>query len=287
MSSKIKYIRRFLRKTFELPGELLRLRQVAIHSAVEGLMKDPRYDNEKCLMRSGYKVYSQGDEDGIIDEIFNRIGVTNKLFIEFGIGDGTENNTLYLLFKGWKGLWIEASSASCSNIEAKLAKTIESGTLRLVNAFVSKDNINQLISSKVKEKEIDLLSIDIDGNDAHVFRAISCVRPRVVAIEYNAKFPPAIDYCMRYNESHMWSADDNLGASLKHLELLLKDRGYSLVGCCLLGTNAFFVRDDLVADLFMAPYTAENHYEPARYHLIGMNSGHPPSLSTLECAELP
>lgn len=72
----------------------------------------------------GYKVYSQFDEDGIINEIFKRIGTTNKIFIEFGVGDGTENNTIYLLLKGWSGLWIEGSKNFVDKIGLRFAKFI-------------------------------------------------------------------------------------------------------------------------------------------------------------------
>jgi hypothetical protein len=83
---------------------------------------------------------------------------------------------------------------------------------------------------------------------------------------------------MEYNENHKWDGTDYFGASLKAFERLLGAKGYSLVGCNLLGCNAFFVRSDLVSDsLFSSPYTAENHYEPARYFLLpAYHAGFPP-----------
>src|SRR4051795_8108058 len=76
---------------------------------LKDILSDPRYDNPKRLERYGFKVYSQNDEDGIIQEIFTRIGATSKTFVEFGVENGLENNTFILLLKGWKGLWIESS----------------------------------------------------------------------------------------------------------------------------------------------------------------------------------
>ena len=71
------------------------------------LLANQKYTDKARLERYGFKAYSQNDEDGIIQEIFNRIGVTNKTFVEFGAYDGLENNTTYLLMKGWRGLWID------------------------------------------------------------------------------------------------------------------------------------------------------------------------------------
>ena len=233
-------------------------------------------------MPHGYKIYSQNDEDGIIREIFRRIGVTTKTFVEIGVGDGLENNTVSLLFEGWKGLWIEGSARQVAKIESGLAETIRRGDLTILHALVTRENINSLISGVVKKPEVDLLSIDIDGNDYHIFEAISCLQPRVVVLEYNAKFVPPIEFCLDYDEAHRWQGDDCYGASLKFLELRLAERGFSLVGCNLTGTNAFFVRSGLVAGKFAEPFTAEEHFEPARHALCGLPSGYAPSYRTLE-----
>jgi hypothetical protein len=99
----------------------------------------------------------------------------------------------------------------------------------------------------------------------------------VIVAEYNAKFPADIFWVMQYNEAHQWDSSDYFGASLKALEDLLASRGYALVGCSVLGTNAFFVRKDLVADPpFCSPFTSQNHYEPPRYFLLPVfESGFP------------
>jgi hypothetical protein len=246
------------------------------------LQEHPRYRDPRRLIPHGYKVYSQNEEDGIIREIFNRIGTTDKVFAELGVGNGLENNTLALLFDNWNGLWIEGSTQSVDTIKTNLVNTISSGQLKVVCSFIAKNNINDLLSSHLPHKEIDLLSVDIDGNDYHIFECITAVEPRVVVIEYNAKFPPPIVYCARYNETHVWDSTDNFGASLKFLEINLRENGYALVGCNLTGSNAFFVRQDLTADKFFQPFTAENHFEPARYWMGLMTSGHPASYATLE-----
>ena len=144
-------------------------------------------------------MYSQNDEDGIIIEIFNRIGSTKKIFVELDAGNGIENNTYALLFQNWKGLWIDGNKKKIKSIIKQLPRTLSLKQLIVKNAFfITKDNIDNLISSEISEHEIDLLSIDLDGNDIHIFESIKCIKPRVVILEYNAKFIPPVEYCMKY-----------------------------------------------------------------------------------------
>jgi hypothetical protein len=228
------------------------------------------------LERFGYKVYSQNDEDGILAEIFKRIGATNKKFVEFGVQNGLESNGHFLLHKGWQGLWLEGSPDYCKQIHNNFKKPIANKQLNIVNAFIDKDNINDLIKAGGMSGDIDLLSIDIDGNDYHVWKAIDCVNPRVVCIEYNAKFPPDFEWIMEYNKTHIWDGSDNHGASLKSLEILGNELGYQLVGTNLMGVNAFFVKKELAKDLFVQLATAENLYNPMRYYSgLRYCSGHP------------
>jgi hypothetical protein len=258
-----------------------RRKQIPVLQEIDRLRTSPRYHDPRSLIPFGAKVYSQSDEDGIIQEIFRRIGVTNKVFVEFGIGNGLENNTLALLFDDWQGLWIDASAQAVKKIAKKFAPIIESGRLKMACSFITKTNIDELISSHVQSPEIDLLSVDIDGNDYHVLNAITCVSPRVIVIEYNARFVPPLMFCMDYDAAHSWQKDDCFGASLKFLEVNLREKGYCLVGCNISGVNAFFVRTDLVTNQFLAPFTAETHYEPARYYLSGYFAGHLASYKTL------
>ncbi|MGK7887917.1 MAG: hypothetical protein AB4042_01185 [Leptolyngbyaceae cyanobacterium] len=255
--------------------------QIPVLRELDRLRESDRYSDPKSLIPFGDKVYSQSDEDGIIREIFNRIGTTHKTFVEFGIGNGLENNTLALLFEDWQGLWIDASTKSVNTIREEFAPIIARKQLMMTESFITAENINALISDAIKAEEIDLLSVDIDGNDYHVLNAITCTSPRVLVVEYNAKFTPPILYCMDYNPTHQWEKDDCFGVSLKFLEVHLAEKGYCLVGCNLSGANAFFVRQDLVGDRFAAPFTAEHHYEPPRYYLSGYFAGHIPSYKTL------
>jgi len=249
---------------------------IFLKSEYDKLKKEAFNKDKRILASYGFKVYSQFDEDGIINEIFKRIGTTNKIFVEFGVGEGTENNTIHLLIQGWTGLWIEGSSKFVSQINNIFHDFILNNKLIVVNSFITTDNIDKIISENIQTKEIDLLSIDIDGNDSHILSEIKSINPRVIVLEYNAKFGPILKYCMNYNENYIWEKSDNFGASLKHFELQLSNLGYNCVGCNIAGTNAFFVKKDLVTEeKFYPPFTSENHFNFARYELIGIPFGHP------------
>ena len=251
------------------------LSHLLINREIAEIKADPRFADPLNLLRHGFKAYSQNDEDGIIQEIFARIGVTNRTFIEFGVGNGLENNTTYLLAQGWSGLWIEGSQAQADHIQANFAPALSRKQLTLTRAFATPTTINTLFADAGFSGEIDLLSVDIDGNDYHVLEAIEVVKPRVIVLEYNAKFRPPVSWVMPFNEHHQWDGTDRFGASLCAFDSLLNPRGYRLVGCNITGINAFFVRADLVEGKFEAPFTPEHHYQPARYYLTpGFVAGH-------------
>ena len=248
------------------------------HRNIDGYENKRMLDDPIFLDRYGYKVYSEADEDGMIAEIFKRIGVTNKKFIDFGAGNGLCSNSHFLLHQGWSGIWIEGNKVACKKIEKDFSLPIRQKRLKIINAFITKDNINELIGTgdNALNGEIDFLSVDIDGNDYWVWKSITCISPRVVMIEYNAKFPPTFEWIMEYDESHTWNEDDKQGASLKSFEILGRELGYQLVGTSTNGVNAFFVKKDLAKDFFPQPATAENLYHSwSGMGIINYVSGHP------------
>lgn len=255
----------YRRKEYERGQAELWLRaQQLLHT----LRTDPAWADPKRLERSGGKVYSQNDEDGILAEIFRRIGVKHKTFVEFGVGDGLENNTAWLLMQGWRGLWMDGGDENAKMINYGFRPLIERGVLQFRQVFITRENVDGLIAGAGLGAEIDLLSIDVDGNDVHLWEAINCISPRVVSLEYNAKFPPPLAWRVAYDASHTWKGDDYMGASLSALHRVAQAKGYRLVGCNLAGVNTFYVREDLADGLFAEPATPEHLYQPARYDLV-------------------
>jgi hypothetical protein len=237
------------------------------------------YDNKKYqdiskLNRYEFSAFSQNGEDGIIEEIFNRIGTTNQFFVEFGSSDGIESNSTYLLYKGWNGLFIDGSQDNIDTIKRNCTGIISQGRLKALYSFITAENIEPLLKNADVPKEMDFLSIDIDRNDYYVWDAIKAYHPRVVCIEYNAVFRPGCEFVVTYEATAVWDNSSHFGASIESLYKLGIRKGYKLVACCFAGVNAFFVREDLIGDKFIPPFTPENHYEPPRYFLSSIRSGH-------------
>lgn len=236
----------------------------------------PRYADPKRLLRYGFKVYSQSDEDGIIQEIFNRVGTRNRIFVEFGVESGIECNSVKLLVEGWRGLWLDGGTKHVAQIRTHFRTFIDDRRLTANEAFVVAENINSLLEQGGVTGEIDFLSIDIDNNDYWVWKEITAIKPRVVAIEYNATLRPPMSLVVPYDPERRWDGTNYFGASLEALVRLGRDKGYQIVGCNFSGANAFFVREDIAEDLFVEPATAEEHYEPPRYFFAMLRGGHRP-----------
>jgi hypothetical protein len=250
------------------------LAELEVQRAWDAEVAKPRNADPKRLLRYGFKVYAQNDEDGIIQEIFHRIGTTNRVFVEFGVEDGRECNTAKLLVEGWRGLWIEGNPDSTRKIRDSFAPFGDDGQLILVESMVTAENINSLLRAANITGEIDFLGVDIDFNDYWVWKAIEAVQPRVVAVEYNASLRPPMSVTVPYDPSGSWDGTNYYGASLEALTRLGIEKGYRLVGCSIAGVNAFFVRAELCGDKFLAPATAEEHYEPPRHYFHLLPRGH-------------
>jgi hypothetical protein len=256
---------------------LEQLEQMELLRSWNDELAKPRYADPKRLVRYGFKVYSQCDEDGIIHEIFKRIGTTNRTFVEFGVGSGIECNSVKLLVEGWRGLWLDGGEHHICQSRTRFKTFVESRHLTALEAFITAENINSLIAQGGVSGEIDLLGIDIDHNDYWVWQAIDVVNPRVVVIEYNATMHPPLSLVVPYEPDRIWDGSNFYGASLEALVRLGRNKGYQLVGCNFAGSNAFFVRHDLVGDCFLEPATAEEHYEPPRYYFGLLKAGHRPA----------
>jgi hypothetical protein len=226
----------------------------------------------------GFKVYSQADEDGIIGEIARRIGIERGYFIEIGCGDGRENNSHYLLLKGWRGIWVDGDANNTAAVRAALPID---GRLRLVEQMVTRENVSTIPTAAGSPDfgTLDLLSVDVDGNDLAIAEAaIRAWSPKIIIGEYNAKFPYPMQQEVRYDPRHRWKRDDYHGASLAAWVERLTPK-YRLIACNLAGTNAFFVREDELAPFRL--HDPAGLYQPARFHLTALRCGHAPSLSFL------
>jgi len=254
------------------------LLQIELSRELERLQAKAARESPGNPAAEGFKVYSQADEDGILQAIFERLGTRLGSFVEIGCGSGIENNTHFLLLKGWRGVWVDGDPANIAAIRAALPP---SERLRVIEAMIDRETAPSLMDEQALSAlgGLDLLSVDIDGNDLDV--AVACAKawqPKVVIVEYNAKFPPPAVVHITYDPAHRWNRDDYHGASLGAFIAGLSS-DYRLVSCNLAGTNAFFVRLDLASAF--ADHPAECLYQPARFHLTALRSGHAPTMSYL------
>jgi len=212
------------------------------------------------LTRYERRIYSQNGEDGILQAIFARVGVTNSFLVEFGIGSGRECNTRRLIARHkWKGLWMTANPRK------------PRPWMEIQREFITAENVQAVFAKHGVPRAFDLLSIDIDGNEYWVWKALTDFRPRVVVIEYNATVPPDQSRSIPYDPEFVWPRTDYMGASLLALSKLGSEKGYTLVACDSFGINAFFVDNSLA--MHFEPQTVAELYRKPRYR---GGKGHPP-----------
>lgn len=213
-----------------------------------------------------FKVYSQWGEDGIIDYLVNSIPIANKTFVEFGVEAYVEANTLFLLkHRNWRGLVIDGSK---NNIQAIMrGGTYWKHDLQAVCAFITKENINQLILGSGLHGDVGILSVDVDGNDYWIWQAIECILPRIVIAEYNSVFGPTANLSVPYDPGFVRSDKHEsklyYGASISALSFLATAKGYRLVAGNSAGNNVFFVREDCLSGL--KPCSPEDAYVKAAF----------------------
>jgi len=230
-------------------------------------------NSKNPLNQFGAFGFSQNDEDGIIREILRRIGLRDGFFVEYGVGDGLENNTLALLALGWQGAWFGGE-----NIKIKLGSDTR---LKFEKTWITRDNIGQLFKSL--KRQVDLISLDLDGNDIFLIEKLLTIgaSPKVFIIEYNAKFPPPIEFRIDYNPDHIWASDDYYGASLASFVSVFEKHNYKLVCCSISGTNAFFVHNSLEKYFTDVPTDIHELFsEP--FYFLKTRKMHPTSPRTIE-----
>jgi hypothetical protein len=204
------------------------------------------------LNQTGYRAFSQFEEDGLLLYIFAAIGMTKKTFLEIGSDDGINSNSANLALNfGWSGTFIDGNPKAISRGEYFYNKYPHPWGEKpvFVEALVKRENINNLVKNSGLLGEIGLLSIDIDGNDYWVWDALDVVRPQVVIIETQVAFGME-DLVVPYNPDYVFPGKNPTyhGASPTAMVKLCKKKGYRLVGANDLGFNFIFVRNDLAQD---------------------------------------
>ena len=213
------------------------------HTFLNGRLPEPQ-----AMLSRRFRGLSQHEEDGITVALFDRIGTDTRRFIEIGAGVNGGNSGFLAKECGWTGLMLEIDPDRASRLRNRFAPAV-----RVVEAQVTRENINALVTANGLSGDIDLLSIDIDSIDYWVWEQLSVCRPRVVIVEYNPLFGTeravTIPYDPRFNRREFdVPRAAYYGASLQALAKLGARKGFRLVLLEPRGVNAFFVRDDLARD---------------------------------------
>jgi len=232
------------------------------------------------LTAYGRRFFSQNDEDGILLEILRRLEISgSSVFLELGVGVGTECNTIILLALGWRGVWVGGEMLSFD--------LPRESRLHFLHRWITRENAAQLareglaaLNSQVGD--VRVACVDIDGNDGPIVRALLAggILPDVFVVEYNAKFPPGFEFVMPYDEEFVWEGDDYQGVSLQSWIGIFASMQYSLVACNENGTNAFFVKTDFMHHFADVPKNIDQIYRIGHYGLYEQ-SGHRTSPRTV------
>lgn len=206
-------------------------------------------NSQNNLQSYEFQVFSQWGEDGIIQFLISNIEIEieKRIFVEFGVENYRQANTRFLLINNnWSGLVIDGSEENISQIKSD--PIYWNYNLKAICSFITRENINDLLQENGLSGEIGVLSIDIDGNDYWVWDAISVIQPTIVVVEYNYRFGRdavvTIPYDSNFQRSKAHFSMIYFGASLRALCKLGVQKGYTFIGCCSNGANAFFVRRD-------------------------------------------
>lgn len=245
----------------------------------KSLLDDLNKRQKNLYALDGFKVYSQNDEDGIIDSIFKDIGTTNKLFCEIGIGNCIENNTHYLVLKDWKGLWVDCEKKYLNKLNNLIKNNNKLETY--INKVDGK-NINSIfLKSKIINtnniKEIDFFSIDIDSYDLDCLNSLEVISPRLICIEYNSKFRSDLEINIKKKNKYIWQYDDYFGSSLMSIYRVMRDKKYNLIATNITGSNAFFVKENLYEKCKTKNQSIDDLYTPPNFDLLSDDITHLPS----------
>lgn len=213
-----------------------------------------------------FKIFSQWGDDGIIQYLINRLTIQRKVFVEFGVEDYLEANTRFLLMhNNWSGLVMDGNYKYVENI--KRSSIYWKYDLIAKQAFVTAENINDLLIAEGFEGQIGLLHIDIDGNDYWIWSALDVVMPDIMIVEYNSVFghdrPITVPYRPDFIRTKAHYSNLYAGSSILSLCDLAESKGYAFIGSNSAGNNAYFIKKKLLNDL--RPLSAKDGYVESKF----------------------
>ena len=223
------------------------------------------YGSIKNLKDTEFKVFSQNGEDGIINYLIHQLEIKKIKFVEIGVGDYTECNTRFLTNNfPFKGLVCDYNKKLGKNLE-NLVST-HRGEVKIFNHFVYKDNVLEILNKYDFFNDINLFSLDIDGNDYFILNALPNSFADIFVVEYNQNFGPNLEistpYIDNFDRYQYHYSGLCWGVSIKALVKLMERKGYAFVGtnteCC----NAFFIKMSFINRIDKSIFES-NHLDKA------------------------
>ena len=197
-----------------------------------------------------FGIHSQWGEDGIIQHLISKIPIANRTFIEFGVEDFAESNCRFLMVNNnWRGYVIDGSAKWIRALRA--SNWFWKYDLQTQCAMITRDNVGELLAQSGFDRDLGIMSIDVDGVDYWLLEAaLKAYAPRILIVEYNALFGPersiTVPYDAAFSRRQAHFSQLYFGASLGALHHLASRNDYELVGTESAGVNAFFVRRDVL-----------------------------------------
>jgi hypothetical protein len=221
-----------------------------LQSGVDGLVRAAYIDTSSLpyperLTASRFRLLSQNQEDGILWSLFQQIGTTSKTFVELGSGATGGNAAMLAGEFGWTGLLVEGDQGKVEYAGRRFPRA------KAVCAWITPETVNDLLTQHGFAREVDLLSVDVDGVDYWVWKAITVCSARLVMLEYNSMFGAdkavTVPYDPKFDRrNHRFCY---YGASLPAMTQLSVSKGYRLVAVEPTGVNAFFLRNDVAPEI--------------------------------------
>lgn len=214
-----------------------------------------------------FRVFSGNGQDGILLYLLTILGIKHYKIIDIGCGNGILGNSGNLIINhGFHALLIDGDEESLERGKAFYAKLqlIYNNHPQFIKAFLTKENVNSIISNSLPEDEVDILSIDIDSVDLYILDKIICTRPRIIVLEFNNAWGPKDSKSVPYQDGFTREWVDGLlygSASLAAFNKILKAKGYWLVGCDSSGFDAYFLRE---GENIFPEVSVESCYEQSR-----------------------
>ena len=219
--------------------------------------------------------FSQNGEDGIIDVLRDQLIDCNRYFIEIGSSDGLENNTSWLaVAEKYNGIMIEGNPKLVKRARRMLLRY--SIGLECLNMFITKNSIQELKSIAFHD-DPDLFSLDIDGNDYYIAKAIldGGFRPKIFVVEYNSVYGPDRSLTVEYQNDFVFTAAHSTqlyyGVSITGWRNFFESYNYKFITVDRNGVNAFFVDPEFFNPDFLSRIKqlefAENRYQFTKFRM--------------------